>query len=168
MLPELGEELVTYVFLAFLAAAWIAVFLPAIMRARQDAPLSSAERFRRRLELIAPRATSQGRWVLMPEHPDRLARAAFSRGQRRRTRILIFLIGGCLATLGLALAAGGGAWEVQFAFDVSLALYVVLLLEAKRRRAERRQKVRTIGDPVVDPGEEVQFYEAVTDGASGG
>ncbi len=137
----------TLVFLALLGAAWVVVFLPAALRAHHQAPLSSAERFRRRLELMAPRHAGGGRWVVMPEHPDRLAYSAFRRAQRRRTRILQFLLACVVASLGGALYAGGPLWEVQIAFDASLALYVVLLLEAKRRRREHNDKVRHLRTP---------------------
>lgn len=155
------------VFLLLLAAAWIGVFWPAVKRAKFDAPLSSAERFRRRLDLIAPRATEEGRWVLMPEHPDRLQRAAYRRGQRRRTRILIFLAVACAGTLVPAMASGGGMWELQLACDASLALYVFLLLDAKKRRSERATKVHSIGRSRATPAEEVRFYDPVKEGASG-
>jgi hypothetical protein len=36
-------------------------------------------------------------------------------------------------------------WEVHIAFDFSLALYVALLVEAKRRRQERLTKVEPLG-----------------------
>lgn len=133
----------TYWFLLVLALAWIAVFLPAAMRARQNAPLSTAERFRRRMELIAPTA-SKGRWVVVPESGDRLAGRSFRKGQRSRRHILAFLVGGVLLSFGSAILFGGALWEVSLAFGASLALYVSLLLEGKRRRDERGKKVRRI------------------------
>lgn len=133
----------TYWFLLLLAAAWIAVFLPAVMRARQNAPLSTAERFRRRMELIAPRAHS-GRWVVVPEDRERLHGRSFRKGQRLRRRLLIVLLGASAMSLLAALVAGGAMWEVALAFAASLAVYVVLLLEAKRRRTERVEKVRRL------------------------
>jgi hypothetical protein len=54
------------------------------------------------------------------------------------------LVGACAVTFVIALLSGGSYWEVQLAFDASLALYVVLLLDAKRRRAERVEKVHDI------------------------
>ena len=44
----------------------------------------------------------------------------------------------------MALAWGGGWWEVHLAIDVSIAIYLVLLLETKRRREERLRKVRPL------------------------
>ena len=134
----------TGLFLGALALAWIGVFLPAALRARQDAPLSSAEGWRRRMSLLAPRS-AQSRYVLVPARSDRLARAAYQRQRLRRIRILAFL--GVAAPLSgiVALLAGGSMWEVHIAFDFSLALYVALLIEAKRRRQERLTKVEPLG-----------------------
>ena len=41
-------------------------------------------------------------------------------------------------------AGGGGWWEVHLVCDLSFALYVALLLEAKNRRYERLRKVRPL------------------------
>ena len=150
----------TLVFLGLLALAWIAVFLPAALRARQTAPLSTAERFRRRMSLIAPRAGT-GRWIVVPESYDRLARGSYRRGQQRRTRILIGLMAAAGVTFVLAVFAGGGMWEVHLATDVSLALYVALLLEAKHRRVDQRAKLRSLEArrPVRKP--EITFADPV-------
>ena len=131
------------VFLGLLALAWIAVFLPAALRARRSAPLSTAERFKRRMSLIAPRA-SGGRWIVVPESYDRLAMSSFRRGQQRRIRILVGLLVAAVATGVVAIFAGGGSWEVHLAVDASLAIYIGLLLEAKRRRSEQVAKLRSL------------------------
>ncbi len=135
--------LLTYWFLLVLALAWIAVFLPAAMRARQNAPLSTADSFRRRMELIAPRA-SAGRWVVVPESGDRPAGRSFRKGQRSRRHIFAFLLGAVLLSVAAAIFFGGALWELSLAFGASLALYISLLLEGKRRRVERGKKVRRI------------------------
>jgi hypothetical protein len=130
-----------------LASAWIAVFLPAIVRARQTTALSAAERWRRRMELIAPRhaqTRGAGRWILVPESKDDLARASFRKGQRRRRRILGAMILACVGSLSAAFVLNGTAWEVHLACDGSLVLYLALLMEAKRRRRERMHKVRSL------------------------
>ncbi len=132
-------------FLGVLIVAWIGVFLPATVRARQTAASSTAERFRRRLELLSPRS-STGRWVVVPQNFDELKKAAFARAQRRRRRLLTILILGSLLTLMSATALGGGVWEIHLALDAGLALYVVLLLETKRRRIERKEKVRLLSE----------------------
>ncbi|MDP9234958.1 MAG: hypothetical protein M3P01_10485 [Actinomycetota bacterium] len=134
----------TTLFLVVLVLAWIALIIPAAWRARQTAPFSATERFRKRLDLMAPRATSQGRWIVVPQSRDRLERASFRRGQRRRRRILIALIAGVIASAIAAPIVEGAVWEVQICLDVSLALYVVLLVVAKQRRAEVVKKLRTM------------------------
>jgi hypothetical protein len=134
----------TTLFLVVLVLAWIALIIPAAWRARQTAPFSATERFRKRLDLMAPRATSQGRWIVVPQSRDRLERASFRRGQRRRRRILIALIAGVIASAVAAPIVGGAVWEVQICLDVSLALYAVLLVVAKQRRAEVVKNLRTM------------------------
>jgi len=149
------------VFLGLLALAWIAVFLPSLVRAREAAPLTTAERFKRRMALLAPRART-GRWIVVPESYDRLTRASFQRGQRRRIQILIALTAAAAATFLVALTSGGAAWEVHLVTDASLGLYVVLLRETKKRRDERSRKVRKIGERAPrERADEVTFYEPV-------
>ena len=146
--------------------AWIAVFLPSVLRARQSAPLTTAERFKRRMALLAPRART-GRWIVVPESYDRLTRASYQRGQRHRTQILIALLLAALATFLVALSSGGAAWEVHLVTDASLGLYVVLLREAKKRRTERSTKVRAIPKRSTrEDEEEVRFYEPVSAAAN--
>jgi hypothetical protein len=49
------------------------------------------------------------------------------------------------ASAAAALVAnGGGWWEIHLVCDLSFALYVTLLLEAKYRREERLRKVRPL------------------------
>lgn len=148
--------MVTLLFLAVLALAWAAVFLPASLRARQNEPLSTAEKFRRRMQLIAPRRSSgKGRWVVVPESRDRLARASFRRTQRRRKQILVALIASAALTFVAAVAAGGAFWELHLLLDLSLGVFVALLREAKHRREESASKVFSIG-PDGAAGEEAQ------------
>ena len=156
----------TTLFLVVLVLAWIALILPAAWRARQTAPFSATERFRKRLELIAPRATSQGRWIVVPQSRDRLERASFRRGQRRRKRILFALIAGVVATAIAAPLVGGPMWELQILLDVSLALYVVLLVVAKQRRAELVRKLRSM-ETRRQGADETRFFEPLRAGGRG-
>ena len=134
----------TTLFLVVLVLAWIALILPAAWRARQTAPFSATQRFRKRLDLIAPKATSQGRWIVVPQSRDRLERASFRRGQRRRRRILLALIAGVVVSAVVAPIVGGPVWELQILLDASLALYAVLLVVAKQRRAELVKRLRSM------------------------
>ena len=124
----------------------MAVLLPATLRARQSAPLSATQRFKRRMRLIAPRTPRRGRWVVVPESTARLAKASFKKDQRRRKLILQGLLVAVVSSLIAALARGGGMWELHLATDASLVFYVALLLEAKRRRTERATKVASMQD----------------------
>lgn len=133
----------TAFFLGLLALAWIAVFLPAVLRARQNSPISTAERFRRLMRVMAPHGRT-GRWVVVPEPYESQASRSHRRAQRRRVRIFISLVAAAGLSGAVALFSGGGMWEVNLAFDASLALYVALLLELKRQREERERKVRRI------------------------
>jgi Flp pilus assembly protein TadB len=135
----------TLLFLIALGLAWIAVFLPAAIRAREMSPLTATERFRRRMQLLAPTRPVNGRTILVPESPERLRAGAHRRDQRRRKRILESLTASVVASFVAALVVGHGMWQVHLALDASLGSYVVLLLAAKRKREEKRTKVRPLG-----------------------
>jgi hypothetical protein len=129
----------------------MAILVPAMLRARSNGPLSSAERFRRKMDLLAPPSGRTGRWVCVLDSPERKARSTMLRAQRlaksrrRRRRILVFLL---LCSLGTALYAaisGSAAWEIHIGVDVVLVLYLGFLVESNRRRAEKSAKVRSIG-----------------------
>jgi hypothetical protein len=153
-------------FLAVLVLAWFALIIPAAWRAHQTAPFSAAERFKKRLDLIAPRSNSQGRWIVVPQSRDRLERAAFRRGQRRRRRILLVLLAGVGASAVAAPVVGGPMWELQIFLDVSLVLYVVLLVVAKRRRAELVRDLRSMQNRR-QASEERRFLEPLQAGGRG-
>jgi hypothetical protein len=156
-----------------LALAWAGVFLPAVWRARQRTPLKSSERFARRMKLIAPpggfrrfsgsprgglgrfagsrRHYRGGRRLIVSRHAGRKL-PSHRRSQRQRTRILLLL--GALVPLSATAAAliqGDGWWEIHIACDFSFALYVALLLEAKKRRDERLKKVRPLAERTSRP-----------------
>ncbi|MGH2702461.1 MAG: hypothetical protein ACRDJB_09405 [Actinomycetota bacterium] len=142
----------TTIFLVVLALAWAGVFLPAVWRARQRSPLKSSERFAQRMKLIAPprgfrRFTGSprgGRRLIVSRHAGHKVQS-YRRSQRQRTRILL-LLGALVPISGTAaaLVQGDGWWEIHIACDFSFALYVALLLEAKKRRDERLRKVRPL------------------------
>lgn len=87
------------------------------------------------------------------------------RSLERRRRLLVGLIAAVMVSLAWALLLSG-SWMLHGVIDLVLGFYVVGLLEAKRRRAERASKVRGIGTPARGGDEEVRFYEPVR--ASGG
>jgi hypothetical protein len=139
------------VFLVALGALWLIVFVSAVMRARASAPLTTTERFRRSMDLIAPPMPKSGRWVVVLDSPSRRARAMkmrraarLARARRRRLWVLVVML---LAAVGTAVAAaivGDPMWEVHLGLNAALALYVGYLLESKRRREERAVKVRPL------------------------
>ena len=146
-----GGRLLTAVFLGVLVLAWLTVFLPSTLRARKASPLSSAELFRERIGLLAPADRPAGR---RDSGPHRESREQFARAQRRRRRLLAFLLVSVVVSAAAALAFGGPMWELQLVFDASLGVYLVLLVEAKKRRAERRAVVRPIRTRRTSPPEQ--------------
>lgn len=142
---EHGEKPLTATFLVFLAIAWMAVLIPALVRAKRTAPLTTTERFKRGMEVLAaPPAPSEGRRVVAapesaPQESDPIARV-----RKQRAVLFHLLVAAVPFTLAAAVLLDGGWWEIHIATDFTLALYVVGLLETKRRQAERRAKVRSI------------------------
>jgi Flp pilus assembly protein TadB len=108
--------------------------------------LSTAERFKRKLDLLAPRYGA-GRWVLVPESRERLARRSFAKAQSLRRRIFVFLVAAVVVSLLVAVVGGEAVWRINLALDASLVGYIALLLDAKRRRRQRR------GDTTFDRAE---------------
>lgn len=95
--------------------------------------------------MIAPRrSTKAGRRLIVSKEAGRRV-ISHRKSQRQRTRLLV--ASGLLvpASAIAAFAAGGGGWwEIHLVCDLSFALYVTLLLEAKHRRHERLRKVRPL------------------------
>ncbi|MEA2461394.1 MAG: hypothetical protein QOH90_1571 [Actinomycetota bacterium] len=155
----MGDQLVLFFFI-FLALAWAAVVLPAVLRARQDDPLTASERFKRRMEMIAPPTRAwKGRWVVVPKTADPRSRS-YRRQQLRRRRIFEAAVALTALSLVVAILKGGSLWTVQVAFDVACVLFVAYLVGAKRKRRETLTKVR----PLVARRaaiEEITFHEPV-------
>jgi hypothetical protein len=128
--------------LAFLAIAWLVVYLPSVWRAREHSPLNAVEKFKGRMRLISPRA-SGGRWVVIPEAGRHRARSA-------RTQSSVRFKKGILLTL-LALTIASGMWalvtwdgnllELHLVVVGATGFYAALLVDSKRRREERLVKV---------------------------
>ncbi|CAN5551252.1 hypothetical protein BH24ACT26_BH24ACT26_16390 [soil metagenome] len=134
-------------FLVFLGGAWLVVLWPRLRRAKRSTPLFTTERWRRGMELIAPRRGGSGRWIMAPGSSgaaDRSARRSFRRTQRRRKRALLAVLATVPVSLIAALLLGGALWEIHLSSYAALAVYVALLVESKRRREESTTKVRSL------------------------
>lgn len=132
-------------FSVVLGLAWIAVLVPAALKARREAPLSAAQRFKHRMDLIAPSARRSGRWVCVPRvGPERPGVRSHRRAQEQRKRLLEVLLGIAGATFLLALLAGGAWTRLHVIADIVLVSYAVLLVGAKRKRADTRMKIRPL------------------------
>jgi hypothetical protein len=136
----------TALFLALLVLAWVGMLLPSALRARRRSPLGSTEGFRKKMDVIAPRSPG-GRWVVMPQSPDRLERAAARKSRRRRRQLLALLLAAAVASGIAAVALGGAVWFIHAACDAALAAYAGVLRRAKTRSAQGAATVRTIGVP---------------------
>ena len=147
--PRTWGRVLTVFFLIALAILWVAVLVPAMVRARASTPLSSARRFRARMDLIAPPGPRAGRWVVVVNgkegHRSAIVKARRqARAVRRRRRLLTLLFLGSLGTLGAALLRQGGWWEIHVVVDAALVLYVGWLLESRKRRTELGGKVKRL------------------------
>ncbi|MBW3594999.1 MAG: hypothetical protein KY391_05420 [Actinobacteria bacterium] len=144
MRQSFGEELLTGWFLAFLVGASLAVSVPAGLRARRNSPFSSAQLFKKRMSMMAPRSRG-GRWVIVPEgHSGVQARQIERRTRRRRSRIMTMLVVAAFTTGCWAAFGSGVAISIHVAVDVIALLYAVLVYRVGRRRSERFREVRTI------------------------
>ena len=129
------STVVSWLFLGLLAVAWVAVFLPAAVRAWRRTPLPSAEGFRRKQDSLGERS-APGRWVLVPQSEAGRAEAARRRTQVHRRRLFVALLCAVVLSAAAALLGGGALWEVHLALDACLGIYVALLLDAKKRRSQ--------------------------------
>ena len=132
----------TVAFLVILALAWSAVFLPAVLRANRNTPLSASRRFQQGLDKIAP--SYRGRWVVVPKarDPQHAARRRRDRLERRKNALVV-LIGTVFGTLLFA-PFMDALWVVHFLADLALLSFVVLLIAAKRKREEHATKIRPL------------------------
>lgn len=138
----------TSLVILLLVVLWGAVFLPAILRAKQDtSPIASVGSFRRGMRALSAGRSTPGRWVLVPKTP----RDALDRNREmiyRRRRVLVALLVGSAATgvigllppLHVLLAAHLG-------FDLVIAGYVVFLRMLKdTKRPKHAVRRREPGD----------------------
>lgn len=133
----------TFWFLLIVGIAWVGVFVPAALRARETTPLSATRRFRTGMNKIAPATGRSGRWVVVPHVQNARARA-FLRSQARRRRVLASLSVATGAAAPLALLFGGFWRTLTIVLGVTLVTYVTWLVGTKRQREEQLAKVRSI------------------------
>ena len=144
MRQSFGEELLTGWFLAFLVGASLAVAVPAGMRAKRNSPFPSAQLFKKRMNMMAPRSRG-GRWVVVPDnHSGVQTRYLARRSRRRRVRIMTLLVVAALATGVWALVGSGAAVSIHLAIDLVAVFYGYLMYESNRRRTEQVRKVRSL------------------------
>lgn len=154
-------------FLVIVGLAWVGVFFPAAIRARETTPLTAAKRFKRGMDLIAPQVPARGgRWVVVPGARQQAAAHAFARSQARRRAILKALLVVTVVAGPLGLVFGGALGTLALLSSVSLAFYVALLLGTKRQREERSAKVKELTQPRRARDEDVVFQDPIS--ASGG
>ncbi len=154
----------TWLFLALLGVAWMAIFLPAALRARRRTPLPSAEGFKRKqASLNLSAGSAPGRWVLMPQSPGGRVQAARRRTQAHRRRMFVALLWSSVLSGAVAVLRGGALWEVHLALDACLGIYVALLIDAKKRRSAPSKKVSQLPQhrPEAPPHEEPVLEQAV-------
>lgn len=129
----------TLFFLALLALAWVVVFVPAVLRAREEAPVASTERFKKGMGMLAAPSRRSGRWIIAPGVRD----VARKRRLQRRRRLFSALVFAAGATLVLALVRPA-LWDLHLTVDAILFSYAVLLVAIKRQDEEARHKLAYI------------------------
>jgi hypothetical protein len=147
-----------------LAILWAAVLLPPILRSRsQSGSPSGVADFMSRLgafgrsqqadpglpplqPMMGPVNGNGG--IPGPTGPVRVP-GGMTPAQRRRRDVLVGLLAGAGVTFLMALFANSIVfWGVHLVVDALLGGYVLLLLQHKSRRVERREKVRPIHPPM--------------------
>ncbi len=139
-------------FLAFLVGVFFAVSVPAGVRAKRNSPFSSAQLFKKRMNMIAPRSRG-GRWVVIPEpHSAAHARMLERRARRRRIRMMMLLVATAAGTGGWALFGSGVALSIHVAVDLVALGFGALVYRTERRRAVRLREGRALArHPLATP-----------------
>lgn len=138
---SLGTDL-TLLLVVMLAGLWGAVFVPALLRARQTtSPIVSVSSFRHGMRVLGQR--SSGRWIVQPTTSEDLEMVRTNTILRRR-RLFTFLLGCAAMTLLVGLLPGA-RWilNLHLLFDLTLAGYVAFLVKNKppARRTERPDSI---------------------------
>ena len=147
----------TLVTILILAALWLAVLAPRLLRRlsqyqseQKYAPTSSgSSRYRNVIPLTGVvQLASPPRPGLVPPglgvDREGLARRQRERARQRRRNILISLVFLAIVTLVAALTAGGAMIAVHVLVDILLVGYVGALAQRQRRVLERHVKVTDI------------------------
>ena len=152
----------TWLFLALLGVAWVAITLPAALRGRRRTPFPSAEGFKRKQASLNAR-TASGRWVLVPQSQGGRVEAVRRRTQTHRRRLFVALLWASILSAAVAALRGGALWEVHFALDACLGIYIALLIDDKKRRVAPSNKVSQLEQRRTqpDPPEERVLEQAV-------
>jgi len=118
-----------------IAGLWAAFLLPSFFDHRNQTPKSTTKDFARTKQLLAAVSASD------PTSEAYVRKHA----QVRRTRVLIGLGITAFATLAVATWTGSVAWlYAAIAVDVSIAVYVTVLLQLKQQRFAPRAQVVSI------------------------
>lgn len=153
------------VVLLILAVVWAVFLVPQVLRARAEkTPADSIGAFRNQLSVLE-RATPG-----LPRH--RIARSAAALPvlhgpvgyrprsvsqkelvRRRRTNILLGLLGTASVSLLLAVLLGGMLLQLHLGVDLLLVAYCGLLVRARNVASEREIKVRYLPGPMRVPAE---------------
>jgi hypothetical protein len=137
-----------FLFVAVIALIWAALLVPSMLRNRlEPSPINGVRDFERSMGVLANtrnrKATTPGRWIMVPRH-DVTESAAVS--GRRRTRVVRRRrqnFERLLAAAAITLLLGflphlHWIWFVHLAVDAGLGFYVSRLLAYKRLELERR------------------------------
>jgi hypothetical protein len=124
----------TSLLVVLLAVLWGAVFLPAILRAREDAsPIVSVGMFRRRMRALGG-PSGAGRWVMMPQTPGDFD-AGHRNLVRKRRRTFVSLLALVTATFTIGLIPHlHSLLKINAGLDLLFAGYVLYLIQSKQQR----------------------------------
>ena len=129
----------TLLLVIVLALLWGAVFLPALLRAKQQtSPIVTIGRFRRGMRALggSPLSGKGGRWIVVPELKQ--TEADRHRALARKRRTFLFLLASAAITLIFAFIYGSKAVAVHVVADLLLAGYVTYLVRTRTSTAPQK------------------------------
>lgn len=149
-------QVLTLALVLLLAVLWGAVFLPALLRARQSAsPIASVSMFRNSMRALG--SGRSGRWVVMPAAPASSIDARRETMERRR-KVFTYLLMAMATSLILGLIPGL-RWMLilHLLTDVATAGFVGFLIHVKQSEGS---PVQRIGEEQQDALEEMELPRA--------